>query len=132
MQTSYDSFIFMSQTLLLYATFEVKFNVLHQNLEDIDLKILEKHFQRTIQADLNLFFFTQKLSMVCFIQLHLRIARPYLFPYLERRITQLKILNEGEKNVLKSCPCSVFIIKWVFRMVLPPAKTIPQEEDNLL
>lgn len=57
MQTSYDSFIFMSQTLLLYATFEVKFNVLHQNLEDIDLKILEKHFQRTIQADLNLFFF---------------------------------------------------------------------------
>lgn len=49
----------MSQTLPLYATFEVKFNVLHQNLEDIDLKILEKHFQRTIQADLNLFFHTK-------------------------------------------------------------------------
>lgn len=27
-----------------------------KNLEDIDLKILEKHFQRTIYTDLNLFF----------------------------------------------------------------------------
>lgn len=94
----------MSQNLLLYATFEVKFNVFHQKPRRHWSKNIRKAFSKNYLYRFKSFFYsssepiwvhtTQKLSIACFIQLHLRIARSHLFLYLER-ITQLRVLNGG-------------------------------------